>query len=138
MGGDPSRERLRFLEFGFERLPDARCRARVLLERAGGGRYEGTADGMASAAGELRCAAEASAQALQGLVGDHLTFEMLGVKSVRAFDTRVVIVSLAAVEMSGATRLVGSCLVDDDLPRGAALAVRNATNRMLDNTIFMK
>ena len=51
---------------------------------------------------------------------------------MRAFDATVVIVSLSA-RTTEATRLVGSCLTDSDPPRGAALAVLNATNRLLGN-----
>jgi hypothetical protein len=133
-----AQERLRLLEFSFEKLPDARCRAKVVLERTAGDTYEGVADGMASQAGELRCAAEATARALQEVAGDRLQFELLGVKAVKAFDASVIIVSLSSREDGPATRLVGSCLVDDDLPKGAALAVLNATNRLLGNTIFMR
>ncbi len=131
-------ERLRLCEFRFERLPDARCQAKVVLERKDGTRYEGQADGMASQAGELRCAAEATSRSLQRVVGDRLAFELLGVKAVKAFDASVVIVSLSSREQGPPTRLVGSCLVDEDLPKGAALAVLNATNRLLGNTIFMR
>ncbi len=131
------RERVRFLEFEFERLPDARCRARVLLEVRAGDRFEGTAVAVGSQAGELRCAAEATAQALQSVIGEEQSFDLLGVKAVRAFDASVVIVSLAMRDGSG-TRFVGSCLVEENLPRGAALAVLNATNRLLGNLIFVR
>ena len=134
----PPDRRVRFLEFSFEKLPDARCRANVVLERPEGDTYQGKADGMATQAGELRCAAEATANALQEVAGDTLRFELLGVKAVKAFDSSVVIVSLSMRKTGPATRLVGSCLVDDDLPRGAARAVLSATNRMLGNTIFMR
>ena len=60
-------------------------------------------------------------------------FELLGVKAVRAFDATVVIVSLSARDAAHASRLVGSYLTDNDPPRGAALAVLNATNRILGN-----
>jgi hypothetical protein len=52
---------------------------------------------------------------------------------VRAFDATVIIVSLSAREAGGARRLVGSFLTDEDPPRGAALAVLNATNRIMGN-----
>src|SRR5207244_306565 len=45
----------------------------------------------------------------------------------------VVIVSLAAWQAAKASRLVGSYLTETDPPRGAALAVLNATNRLLGN-----
>ena len=66
-----------------------------------------------------------------------MEFELLGVKAVRAFDATVVIVSVAC-HNGVAVRLVGSCLRETDLPRGAALAVLNATNRVLGNVIFTR
>ncbi len=94
--------RLRFEEFGFQRLPNGRCRAKVVLAWADGRRFEGSSDGVTS-------------------------------QKVRAFDATVVIVSLSARAPEEATRLVGSCLTEKDPPRGAALAVLNATNRLLGN-----
>jgi hypothetical protein len=69
-----------------------------------------------------------------------LSFELLGVKAVRAFDATVIIVSLA-VQGEGpgsGARVVGSYLAETDTPRGAALAVLNATNRILGNRLFMR
>jgi hypothetical protein len=65
-------------------------------------------------------------------------FELLGVKAVRAFDATVVIVSLTVSTNGSAQRVVGSYLTDDDLARGAALAVLHATNRILGNQFFMR
>ncbi len=130
------RERLRFLDFEFSRLPDGRFRSRVVLERHEGESFVGSAEGLGSQAGELRCAAQAATVALQGAVGERFTFELLGVKSVRAFDATVVIVSLSCHNGIAARRLVGSCLSDDRVQRSAALAVLNATNRLLGNIIF--
>jgi len=45
-----------------------------------------------------------------------------------------VIVSLSCHNGS-AQRVVGSYLSEDELPRGAALAVLNATNRLLGNIV---
>jgi len=85
---------------------------------------------MASPSGELRCAAQACLQALaQGV--PEAAFEILGVKSIRAFDANVVIVSLAARGITGGPRLVGSYLAGDNLARGAALATLNAVNRVI-------
>src|SRR5438445_582944 len=60
-------------------------------------------------------------------------FELLGVKAVRAFDATVVIVSLSVRTEGKAARMVGSYLTEGDATRGAALAVLNATNRVLGN-----
>lgn len=134
-GGAPSAtaERLRFQDFTFQRLPNGRCRAKVVLGRGGADSYTGQADGVTSPAGELRCSAEAAVQALGEAVEAEIDFELLGVKAVRAFDATVVIVSLSARQASKATRLVGTYLTETDPPRGAALAVLNATNRILGN-----
>lgn len=129
----PPRERLRFQEFTFQRLSNGRCRATVLLTWSDGRKFEGTAEAVTSPAGELRCAAEAAVGALSRVVGPEASFEILGVKGVRAFDATVVIVSLSSREKDKASRLVGSFLTETDPPRGAALAVLNATNRILGN-----
>jgi hypothetical protein len=102
--------------------------------------FTGEGEGLASQAGELRCAAQACVVALGQAVPGGMTFELLGVKAVRAFDATVVIVSLAVHgegEGSG-QRVVGSYLTDADSARGAALAVLNATNRILGNRLFMR
>ncbi|HSR15387.1 MAG TPA: hypothetical protein VLL51_06520 [Gemmatimonadales bacterium] len=85
---------------------------------------------MASPSGELRCAVQACLQALAQGVPD-AAFEILGVKSIRAFDANVVIVSLATRGLPGDPRLVGSYLAGENLPRGAALATLNAVNRVI-------
>lgn len=124
------RERPRFTDFSFERLPNGRCRASVTLGWKDSEPVSGRADGVASPSGNLRCAAEACIHALaQGVPG--LQFELLGVKAVRVFDANVIIVSLGRRDGPG-ERLVGSYLAGpDDIVRGAALAVLHATNRLV-------
>jgi hypothetical protein len=132
-GGGPTEQRLRFREFEFQRLASGRCRAKVVLSWADGRQFQGESDGVISQAGELRCCAEATVRALERVVQPKMGFELLGVKAVRAFDAVVVIVSLSARQESRASRLVGAYLAETDVPRGAALAVLNATNRILGN-----
>jgi len=132
-------DRLRFADFTLDRLTSGRCRARVLLTWQDTLEYEGEAEGLASQAGELRCAAEACVIALTKAVQGALHFELLGVKSVRAFDANVVIVSMAIPDGQQSHRLVGCYLTEDQDPtKGAALAVLNATNRILGNRFFMR
>jgi len=126
-------ERLRFQDFRFERLASGKCRARVVLVWADGREFVGESDGVISQTGELRCSAAAAVKALERAVDPAMGFELLGVKAVRAFDATVVIVSLSARDPEHASRLVGSYLTENDPPRGAALAVLNATNRILGN-----
>src|SRR5438105_1922661 len=124
-------ERIRFQDFQFQKLASGRCRAKVVLTWADGRQFTGESDGVISQAGELRCCAEATVRALERVVQPRLGFELLGVKAVRAFDATVIIVSLSARQEARASRLVGACLTETDVPRGAALAVLNATNRIL-------
>src|SRR5205823_2186563 len=105
----------------------------LVLSWADGRQFMGESDGVISQAGQLRCCAEATVRALERVVQPKLGFELLGVKAVRAFDAVVVIVSLSARQESRASRLVGAYLAEADPPRGAALAVLNATNRILGN-----
>lgn len=131
-------DRLRFTGFSLDRLANGRCRARVVLTWIDDVEYVGESEGLASQAGELRCAAQACVESLVRAVGNSVSFELFGVKAVRAFDSTVVIVSLALSGEAGAHRLVGCCLTEIDASRGAALAVLNATNRVLGNRFFMR
>lgn len=131
-------DRLRFAEFELERLPNGRCKAHVVLSWQESNRYTGACEGLGSQAGELRCAAQATVDALEAAVSKAMTFELLGVKAVRAFDATVVIVSLTVNGEGRGQRVVGSYLTDADFARGAALAVLHATNRILGNKFFMR
>lgn len=133
----PPEQRLRFAEFEIERLPSGRCRASVLLTHEGK-EHRGESAGLASQAGEMRCAAEATVEALSRSTGGKLTLEIVGVKSVRVFDSMVVIVSISVRGEGAPPRVVGSCLTEGDIARAAALAVLNATNRILGNRLFMR
>lgn len=134
----PLSERLRFAEFTLDRLPNGRCRARVGLTWKDSEQFTGEGEGLASQAGELRCSAQACVVALGQAVQGGMSFELLGVKAVRAFDATVVIVSLAVHGDGTTSRVVGSYLTETDTARGAALAVLNATNRILGNRLFMR
>lgn len=131
-------ERLRFAEFTLDRLPNGGCRAKVVLTWRQTEQYVGQSEGFGSQAGELRCAAQACVNALTDAVQSNMRFELFGVKTVRAFDSTVIIVSLAIHKEGGGHRVVGSYLTDDDTARGAAIAVLNATNRVLGNQFFMR
>lgn len=133
IGGPVVGERLRFEDFAFQRLPNGRCRAKVVLSWSDGRQFTGESEGIISQAGELRCCAEATVRALERAVQPTLGFELLGVKSMRAFDATVVIVSLSVRQEARWSRLVGAYLTEGEAARGAAVAVLNATNRILGN-----
>ena len=131
-------DRVRFSHFAMERRANGRCHASVMLTFGDDREFHGETDGLSSPTGELRCAAQACVDALRQAVHEVVRFEVLGVKAVRAFDSSVVIVSLAFEGPDGAHRLVGCCLTEQDTSRGAALAVLNATNRVLGNRFFLR
>ncbi len=135
---NPLSERMRFAEFVLDRLPNGRCRAKVGLTWRDSEAFTGESEGLCSQAGELRCAAQACVQALGQAVEGGMVFELLGVKAVRAFDATVVIVSLSTNAEGSDQRVVGSVLTELDPARAAALAVLNATNRVLGNRLFMR
>jgi hypothetical protein len=130
----PRRERLRFAEFCFTRTPSGQCTAEVGLDWDGT-LHVGKSKGQSSPLGDFRVAAEAALRALQDFAKDALHFELLGVKHVRAFDSNLLIVSVSVREGEDVTRLVGCYLAETDPRRGAAMAVLNATNRILGNYI---
>jgi hypothetical protein len=129
------RERLRFTGFSIERSPAGRVTCQVILEFAPGETVTGRAEGQASPVGDSRLGAEAAIRALETFSERAITFELVGVKVVRAFDANVVIISIIQKGDDGPERLLGCYLADGDLVRGAALAVLNATNRIMANFI---
>lgn len=124
-------DRLRFESFTFTRSPAGRVLAQVQLQHEGK-QFVGRAEGQSSPVGDLRLGAEAAMHAVEQFSQNGLGLELMGVKLVRAFDANVVIVSCTQRTARG-TRLVGCYLADRDAVRGAALAVLNATNRVLGN-----
>jgi hypothetical protein len=140
--GDPvvgqtqlKRERLRFTNFLFTRAPSGQTRAEVELEWLDGERVSGKAQGVSSELGDLRTAAEAALRAIEKFSGGSLGFELSGVKTMRAFDANIVIVSVMSTKGEPSQRLLGCHLAEHDALRGSVLAVLHATNRMLGNFI---
>jgi hypothetical protein len=130
------RERLRFLNFQFNRTPAGQCTAEVELEWLGNMRVVGHVEGRASPlGGDLRLSAEAALQAIVKFSDGQLDLELIGVKAMRAFDANIVIVSVASTRDGRSERLLGSYLAEQDPLRGAVIAVLNATNRVLGNFI---
>jgi hypothetical protein len=131
---NPRRERLKFSDFSFTRAQSGQCSAEVTLEWDNS-THVGRAIGQSSPLGDFRIAAEATLKALEDFASGAMHFELLGVRHVRAFDANLLIVSVSLREDTQLTRLVGCYLAETDTRRGAAMAVLNATNRVLGNYI---
>ena len=134
---NPRRERLKFSDFSFNRTQSGQCSAEVALEWDNN-IYTGRASGQSSPLGDFRVAAEAALHALDDFAKGDMHFELLGIKHVRAFDSNLLIVSIGLRQGTEVTRLVGCYMAETDTRRGAAMAVLNATNRVLGNYIATK
>ncbi len=134
-GGEPG-TRPRFRELASVILPDSCYQVRVVLEGPGSERYEGASEGTNLAEGRMRAGAEATLQALDRLLGGAVDLTYRGARTLRAFDQHVVVVALRArsrEEPDTSLDLIGCVAIPDrDLARGAALAVLNASNRLVE------
>jgi hypothetical protein len=127
----PHADRLRFAGFDFRKMPSGLGSAAVTLEWKGTEKYVGRAEGVSSAFADLRLAVEATLKALAEFTRHKDVFELVGVKSVRAFDANVVMISVMAKRDGKPVQLVGCRIADGDPLRSAVLATLQATNRLL-------
>jgi metal-dependent HD superfamily phosphatase/phosphodiesterase len=129
------RERVKLVEAQLTHGADTRAQAEVALEwRAV--EYRGKAAGVGHGAVDLRLCAQATLDALHQLLGGRMSFRLIGVKSVKAFDDSVAIVALGAhdTDTNENRRLIGTAMAPQgNLSTGVARAVLNATNRVLGN-----
>jgi hypothetical protein len=130
---DPAHRRVRFDSCEVETFPDSRCRCRVTLQWVGGGHYSGEAEGTETLQGRLRLGALACLRAAEAATNGRLVLELRGIKAVRAFDALLVIASVRGRSEEERYDLLGSATAteSDGSVRGAALAILNATNRVL-------
>ncbi len=128
-------KRVRLADFSIDMASEDLCRGRVVVGWNPGEEFVGVAESDGSMRGQLRCAAEATAMALQLASEGKVSLEVLAVKAVESFDTVIVVVSLASRADGVAERLVGSCLIQGQSTRGAVLAVLSATNRLFGRVV---
>lgn len=132
LGAPQLRRRVRFLRLDARRNRPGQLGATTCLEwneRT----YEGQAEGESGPAGDLRVSAQATLVALESVLEGVMSFQLVGVKSTRIFDDDMVAVLVYATDAPD-RRLVGTAMVVDGDPlRAAALAVLNATNRVMGN-----
>ena len=128
----PVRERLKFDDFQLVRFPNGRSRVRIRMEWTEGRSYFGEAEGNQTLEGEVRAAAEAAREAATGATGGKLELDLRGAKALRIFDAWVVVVMVRAWIQSEPVQLLGAYpCPDENTPRGAVMAVLDATNRVL-------
>lgn len=136
---DLDRERrIRFERLDLVQLPDSRCQGEVVLSWSPEDRATGAAEGVSSKMGLLRCAAEATAQALALTVEEQVHLDLQGVTTIKAFDATIVVVALLSRVGDHERRVVGSSVASGDAPQAAVRAVLNATNRLLGDLIYVR
>lgn len=129
---DPHARKVRFIKATLAQAGD-HCHADVELAGDGGARFMGGADGPASKEEQLRTgalAAAAAAERASSHAGARVEIDDLAL--LEEFGTEIVLVSLRATARGETWQLYGVCNVHGDLAAAAALAVLNATNRVLD------
>ena len=126
------RERLNFEDFQLVRFPNGRSRARVRVDWTHGRSYTGEAEGSQTLEGEVRAAADATLKATSVATEGRLAMDIRGVKALRVFDAWIVAVMVRVWIEDGPLQLLGAYpCPDENTPRGAAMAVLDATNRIL-------
>lgn len=123
------RRRVRFVSARMSTPRMGRARAEVELEW-GGETFADAVEGDTGSAMELRHAAQATLAALGSILHGRMQFSLVGIKSLRAFDTDLVVVLLRTENVNP---LIGASVATSDPFRSAAMAVLNATNRLLGN-----
>jgi hypothetical protein len=123
-----SQRRARFDSITVDYPARDRVMARVDLDWAGN-RCVGTAEGLMNAASELKVCASATLRAIEKVVGEQATFNVIGVKEVPVFDHMLVVVLVQSPQLDD--RLLGLAIITEDRRRAAALATLNATNRVI-------
>lgn len=96
--------------------------------------HSGEATGVQTREGDVRTSALATLECTASVLdGRGPTFDLIGVKAIRAFDAFVVIVSVDIRINHERRRVIGArTCVDDDLVAAAATATLDALNRLLE------
>ena len=132
--GDP-RARARLDSVEIKRARDGTCRVEVALTGPAGVQGEGAIRCHDTPPALTRAGAQATIRALtslEPLSDSRLQLSLTGVKSLRAFDARVVIVAVRARTGERREDLLGAVEAPSgDLCRGGVIATLNAVNRLL-------
>ena len=132
-------DRVRLEECEVKQRPGGGVEGQVTLVWNPDHRFVGTVEGEDSPEGRMRCAADATAMALDRATAYALArepgsqkkvgFEVIDVHAAHEDDVMLVLVSITVGDV--VTRVTGSCLSEDQPNRAAVLAVLRATNRFV-------
>ena len=131
----PTGRRLRLAAAERERVGEFTCRARITLLAPDGARYEGRAELPVNEQNLLRVAALAALEAVAAFLRGAVEVRLVGLRSLRIFDTAVVAVQINARAAERQKLLLGIALASEDSVAGTARAVLHATNRLIGDFI---
>ena len=127
------RSRLRF--DGADRVPTPDGHQTITVRLVWDGRtHTAESTGVQTREGGVRASALATLDATRSVLDGHgPTFDLIGVKALRAFDAFVVIVSVDVRDEDTRRRVIGARTCEtDDLAAAAATATLDALNRLLE------
>jgi len=119
-----------------EPRPDGSHLVRLTLGWPRGDDSRGEAVGHGIPEAIMRAGAEATLAAIAGGPFPTPAFHLRGVRAVRAFDHRVIIVAIDHPDNPGGRPLIGSVAVAaGDLARGGVLSTLDAVNRIVEASV---
>ncbi len=126
-------DRIRFQMANATPTADGRCMVEVQLSLPGGAQLFGNSEGPDLPDARVRAGADATVEALDPVLRGRLHLRYKGGRVLEAFDSTLVIVSLAGTLGGREYTLIGAVSADDrDLVEGGALAVLDAANRVIE------
>jgi hypothetical protein len=131
----PAHNRARVRFDGTDRTPTPDGHQTIAVRLTWDGRtHEAESTGVQTREGGVRASALATLDATRSVLhGRGPSFELIGVKALRAFDAFVVIVSVDIREKDVRRRVIGARTCEtDDLADAAATATLDAINRLLE------
>ena len=129
MASRPGRLKLITCDYG---NGDTEGVTRVELGWEDGPIFEGQAEVGETAAKKCEAVVLATVRALENAAENKVSLELLGIETMQAFGHTVLVVAVSSVSDGNVLPLVGACLIEGDIQRGSALAVLDATNRLLE------
>lgn len=103
----------------------------VTLDRAGF-TVSGEASGVAGGGGGLRLVAHATLRALEKMIGEDASFELLDVVRISSGERMAVVVLVNFASAADLRSLAGCVQFEDDDQRATALATLDASNRIIE------
>ena len=123
--------RIRFKHADAHQLEDGSWEANVVLAWPESEDYSAKVGEPSSQSDSVTSSAQAAVDALKQALGPSAEIGLLAVEELQGINAVVVVLSMT--DNDRVYRLTGSCSIDDVAPRAAALAVLNATNRVVES-----